>query len=360
MPFWPVWLQARGMNVVEIGILSAIPVLGKVVFSPLFASLGDKLGERKRLMVLFIASALVVFSTYYFATSFASLFIVAFLFGMCWAPIMSFGDNITLLSTRDTSIQYGRLRLWGSLSFVAMSFGFGFVLEVTGEDIIYWTVLGSIVLTLIASFGLPDVRVTPLGRSGRPVRTLLKDRSFQIFMLSVALIHGSHALYYASATIHWRSLGYSDGFIGFLWAEAVVVEVIFFIFAGRIGAHLSASSLLIIAGLACIVRWAVMADDPQTSVLFLIQGLHALSFGAMHSGAMKFISRSVSLDFSTTAQSLYGASAFGLGTGGTMLFAGWLYEAGSANAFLIMTLMALGGTLFGLALKRHEDREPAR
>lgn len=354
MPFWPVWLQARGMSGAEIGILTAIPVLGKVIFSPLFASLGDRLGERKRIMLLFMSLALVVFAGFAFVESFFGLFFISFLYGMCWAPLMSFGDNITLLSIRGTSIQYGRLRLWGSLSFIAMSVGVGWLLEATSEDIIYWVILVSIVLTIGATFALPDVRITPLGRKGQPVRRLLKDRGFRIFMATVALIHGSHALYYAFATLHWRSLGYSDGLIGFLWAEAVAVEVLFFIFGERIGGKFLASSLLVLAGVAGILRWSVLAFDPTMGVLIGVQSLHALTFGAMHLGAMTFMTRSVSLDLSATAQSLYGASAFGIGTGITMLFVGLLYEEFAATSFLLMTLMAMGGTLFGLLLRRHE------
>jgi MFS transporter, PPP family, 3-phenylpropionic acid transporter len=79
-----------------------------------------------------------------------------------------------------------------------------------------------------------------------------------------------------------------------------------------------------------------------------------LTFGAMHLGAMAFITRSVPLDLSATAQSLYGASAYGIGTGITMLFVGALYEEYHAYAFFLMTLMALGGTLFGLVLRRRE------
>jgi MFS transporter, PPP family, 3-phenylpropionic acid transporter len=354
MPFWPVWLQVRGMNGVEIGILTALPVLSKLVFSPLFASFGDRLGERKRLMILFLILSLIIFSGFAFVESFYGLFAISFLYGMCWAPLMSFGDNITLLSIRGTSMQYGRLRLWGSLSFIVMSFGLGWFLESSGADLIYWVILSSIAFTLLATLGLPDVRITALGRKGRPVSRLLKDRTFLIFLGSVTLVQGSHALYYAFATLHWRSLGYSDGLIGFLWAEAVCVEVLFFIFGGRIGNRFSAESFLILAGSAAIIRWSVLAYDPDMVVLFSVQSLHALTFGAMHLGAMAFITRSVPLDLSATAQSLYGASAYGIGTGITMLFVGALYEEYHAYAFFLMTLMALGGTLFGLVLRRRE------
>jgi len=354
MPYWPVWLQARGMTGVEIGILTAIPILGKVIFSPLFASLGDKLGERKRLMLLFLVSSFFCFALFFFAHNFYTLFVISFLYGISWAPLMSFGDNLTLLATREGKIQYGRLRLWGSISFIVMSFGFGFVLEGRDVAIIYWAILGAIALTFIATLGLPDVRAMPLGRTGSPVRTLLKDKTFQIFMATVACIHGSHALYYGFATLHWRAQGYSDAFIGFLWAEGVIAEVVFFIFGGRIGTRFTAASLLIFAAIACVVRWSVLANDPDVIVLCLVQTLHALTFGAMHLGAMNFISRTVCIDFSATAQSLYGASAFGVGAGLSLLFVGYFYELFSGGAFFIMTLLGIFGTLCALVLRQRE------
>ncbi len=357
MPFWPVWLQSRGMGSTEIGILTALPILTKLIFSPLFASLGDKHGERKRLLMGFVAAALICFSLFYAANSFFALLLVSLLYGICWAPVMSFGDNITMLSTRDKDIQYGRLRLWGSLSFIFMSFSFGYVLENRGTELIYWTIIGATLLTLLATTGLPDVRIPPLGKSSRPVRTLLKNRSFKLFMGCVAMIHGSHAVYYAFATLHWRSLGYSDGFIGFLWAEAVAAEVVFFIYGGRIGNRFSPAFLLVLSAAACVLRWFILAFDPTQNLLMLTQLLHAFTFGAMHLGAMLYMSRAVSLDLSATAQSLYGAAAFGIGTGTTLLFVGFLYEAIAAYSFLLMTLMGFFGTLLGLALKRHEKRE---
>jgi len=357
MPFWPVWLEAQGINEAQIGILLAVPVLGKVIFSPLFASLGDRLGERKRLMLLFMTMALCVFALYAFFTTFIGFLFVALLFGICWAPLMSFGDNITLLAIRGTPLQYGRLRVWGSLSFIAMSFGLGWFLETNNAEVIYWIVLGSITLTILATFALPDVKVASSGRKSQPVRALLKDRGFQIFMATVAMVHGSHALYYAFATLHWRSLGYSNDLIGFLWAEAVAVEVLFFTFGGRITEKISASSLLFLAGVAAVMRWSILAFDPNMEILIGVQSLHALTFGAMHLGAMAFISRTVPVDLSTTAQSLYGASAFGAGTGVTMLFAGILYAKFSALSFLVMSLMAGLGSVLALVLRQYERKK---
>ena len=100
-------------------------------------------------------------------------------------------------------------------------------------------------------------------------------------------------------------------------------------------------------------HWALWA---ALVILLIFQTFHAFSFGAMHLGAMTYMNRAVSVDLSATAQSLYGASAFGLGAGVTLLCAGYFYELWQAQAFFIMTLMCIAGTICAFALRRHEKR----
>lgn len=352
LPYWPVWLESQGLSGAEIGVLTAIPILGKMVFSPVFAGISDRLGARKPLMMALIVASFIAFACFALGSSLLVLVSVSIVYGILWAPIMAFGDNITILSTRKTTIRYGRLRLWGSISFIMMSFGLGYVLDQTEASMIYWAILSAIGLTFLAGLFMPDVRVPKLVHTTRPILSLLKKREFQLFVATVALIHGSHGLYYAFASLHWRALGYSDTQIGFLWAEAVVVEVLFFLFAGRIEHASKAVFYLTLAGVASILRWSIQSYDPGFEVLLLIQGLHALTFGAMHLGAVAYVTHRVPLELSATAQSLYGAGAFGIGTGITILFVGVLYECFEEKAFLVMTLMGVGGTLFSLALQR--------
>ena len=46
LPFWPVWLEARGVGPGEIGLLLAITTWTKVFASPAMAQIADRLGEQ--------------------------------------------------------------------------------------------------------------------------------------------------------------------------------------------------------------------------------------------------------------------------------------------------------------------------
>ena len=101
------------------------------------------------------------------------------------------------------------------------------------------------------------------------------------------------------------------------------------------------------------MRWAVLALTTEVWVLALAQCLHALSFGAMHLGAMVCIARTVPAGASNTAQALFAATTNGLGLGAGLLLAGLLYAAWGAGAYWVCAAVSGLGLIAVLALRRN-------
>jgi PPP family 3-phenylpropionic acid transporter len=263
---------------------------------------------------------------------------------------MPLGENLTLLTAHARRLDYGRLRLWGSLAFIATSVAGGRLLVGRSEDLIFMLLLAGFAVVFAVTLLLPDTRpaARPAGRP--PLRRLLGDRVFVTFLGAAMLVQSSHAVYYAFATLHWRAAGLGDDVIGLLWAEGVIAEVLLFAAAGAIVARLGAASLIALAGAAGLVRWGVTAETAALPALFTVQALHALTFGAAHIGAMTFLSRAVPAALSATAMAVYGAAVAGIGMGLSMLAAGPLYEHFGAGAFWATAAMAAAGGLLALAL----------
>src|SRR3546814_12597456 len=93
---------------------------------------------------------------------------------------------------------------------------------------------------------------------------------------------------------------------------------------------------------AGVVRWTGLGltDDPL--LLLGFQSLHALTFGAMHLGAMAFIQQAVPTRLSATAQALYAALSMGVAVGLPTMASGLLYEALGGRAFLALALPSVG------------------
>ncbi len=272
---------------------------------------------------------------------------------------MPLGDSVTLAAVRQEGLDYGRVRVWGSISFIVASIGSGAALALSppaahgGNQVLLLMLAASAVL-LVGCIGVPAADRAPLPRRARwaALGALAKDRGFWLFVLSAAALQSSHQLLYGFGTLYWRGLGFSDTVIGVLWAEGVLAEIVLFWYSAPFVARLGPLGLMALGGAAGIVRWSLMGLVPGLAAAAALQLLHALTFGASHLGAMHFMARRVPPGAAASAQSLYAALSAGLGSGLVMLAAGALYAAYGGHAFPFMALLSAAGLCGVLWLAR--------
>lgn len=342
-PFFPVWLSSRGMDAAQIGLLLAAISWVRVVTTPWLGGLAERSGERRRPMVILAAVAFAGFASYWFAEGFWGLLLVGVVAGVAHAAIMPLGENVTMSLAPGARLDYGRLRLWGSFSFIVASAGGGWLLEGRSADTILWLLVAMMALMFVACALMPEPHLPPAHARAMPVRRMLGNRIFLLFIFSCGALQASHAVVYAFGTLHWRAAGVSDDTIGWLWAEGVLAEVALFAFGAQILRRLGPVRLLLAAGGAGIVRWLATAATTDVPALLAVQLLHGLTFGAAHLAAMHFIVRAAPPGLSASAQSLYSAVGTGASMGLALWLSGPLYAALGGDAFAVMAaLSALG------------------
>ncbi len=351
MPFWPLWLQSRGLSPEDIGLVIALSVIIKTISNPLIATVADRYGERKRLMVYLTLLATSVFSMFYWANDFWSLVAITLLFHSFWSPNMPLMESLTMQNVKLKALDYGQIRLWGSLTFIIGAWGMGQLLEIHPIDFVYWITLALLVLTFLSTLILPDNRIEKSISTNSPIQIVIKDRAFIVLVVATALIQSSHAVYYSFSTIHWKSVGYSEAVIGWLWAEGVVAEIFLFICGTRFIDRYGAVRLTALAGIAGLIRWLLLGSTHTIEVLIIAQFLHAFTFGAAHLGAIHFIAQRMKPSVSATAQTVY-SIIVGLTMGISTWGAGLLYADYSSKSYFLMAAMACSGGIIGYRLQR--------
>jgi PPP family 3-phenylpropionic acid transporter len=360
LPFFPVWLQHRQLSANEISYVLAAPMLIRIVFTPLIAFIADHLGERRRVLIALAWGSLAAMAAFQPMSGFWPLLAVAVLFGVFWTSVMPLTESIAMTEVKLNGLDYGRMRLWGSLTFILASFGGGWLVERAGAPIVLPLLIGALVLALLTAHGLPRAassqqmaKAAPLPPiHWREAATLAHAPLFVLFLLTSAGVQATHAIYYGFGTLHWQSLHIPSSVIGALWATGVIAEVTLFFWSKPVVARLGPTRLLILAALGAILRWGLTAFDPPLWLLFAVQTLHALSFGAAHLGAIHFIGRAVPEHYSATGQGLYAAFAMGIIMGLMTMAAGTIYKSLGGEAYLTMALLALVALAGALLLHR--------
>lgn len=352
--YWPVWLASRGMDAVQLGLLFLGGQWMRVGAVLSYSHVADRFGVTRPMIVVLALAATVVTALFGFAHSFTALLVLSMGFALSGPPQTPLVDGLAVRHAGAGGFDYGRVRLWGSIGYIAAVAGGGWLLRELGVGAIYIGVLVGCALTaLIASqLRAPPDMTQAEPATPRAMLRLLLSVPFWLFLLAAGSSQMSHAVYYGFATLIWQQAGIDDRIIGLLWAEGVVAEVALFVFGGRVLARTGVTGLLVLAGLGGIVRWLGTASTTDLPLLFLIQLLHALSFGAAHLAAMHFMQRAVPGRAMSSAQGLYFALPLGAGMGLAMSLAGVLVRDHAQLAYLPMVGLSALTLLGALLLNR--------
>jgi PPP family 3-phenylpropionic acid transporter len=360
MPFFPIWLDWRGLSAREIAIITAAPLVVRVFVTPAIAFAADRFGDHRRFLIGLSWAALAMLVVLAQFATFWPLFVWTLLFSLAMSTVMPLTETVAMTGVKAAGLDYGRMRLWGSLSFIAASICGGWVLERLGPSFAIWLVVFGVVLTVAATHGLQ--RPIGLGRlkaATSPPRLqiadalgLLRSRVFLVFLVATGAVQGAHAVFYTFGVLHWRDQGLDTGWAGALWGVSVICEVALFAYSGAVLRRIGPVELIVLGSGTAVLRWLLMGFDPPLALLVPLQVSHSLTYGAAHLGAIHYMGRFVPDRQSGTAQALYASVTGGIGLGGAMLIAGPLYADYGGRAYWAMAVMAVVALVASLVLWR--------
>lgn len=360
-PYFPVWLEWRGLAPEEIGIILAAPLVIRIFFTPAVSFMADQTGDRRKVLVVLGWGTLGGLLLFTQGNGFWNTFAIAVVVALFWTSIMPVTEAVAMEGVKRDGHDYGRMRLWGSLTFIGASFAGGLILQEWGAGSVLWMMIGAAACAVVAAHLLPrpagkgrlKAATQPRRIHPRTAFRLLRVPLFLLFLAATGLVQSAHAIYYAFGTIHWQAQGIPAGVIGALWATGVIAEILLFMYSSRAVGAVGVTNLIILAALAALVRWTVTAFSPPLWLLFVVQAFHGLTFGAAHLGAVHFITEAVPEEEAGTAQGLYASAGTGLFMGAAIFSSGPLYTALGGKAYLAMAGLGALSLVCALMLRAH-------
>lgn len=347
LPFFPVFLKDAGFSSEAIGIAIGLPMAIRLFANPAAGVLSDRWSRPRRFLAILGLGAGACFVLMSVLPGPAAIFILLALAVVFWGPAFPLTDAFGIRLSREKGIDYGRARLWGSVSFIAANLVLGAALEAVAPGTIVWFIAASLFAFAASAMLMP--RLERPNADLKEKRVPLGARLF-LGVAAAACVQASHAPLYAFGSIHWSTIGISPAAIGFLWAIGVFTEVIVFYFGTIALARYSALGLILIGGFSSVVRFAFTALDPPQSVLIVLQMMHALTFTATFLGMVSLAGMSATAGTQGRAQT-FASAAVSIAMLIATFAAGPLYAAFGAAAFFgSAAIGALGVALAGAAM----------
>jgi PPP family 3-phenylpropionic acid transporter len=364
-PYFPLYLEHRGLTAAQIGIVMAV-AQGMRIFGPtVWGWLADHTTEPVRILRFTSAAAAVCFAPLLFPGGFGYVLLTMFAVHFFMTGQIPIAEAMTAKQLRDdprAAMRYGRLRVWGSASFVITVLAAGAALDFAGVALQPWLLLALLVGTAAAGQLVRDAPHAPASPSRVSVRALLREPRVRWFFASVLLMIFAHGALYTFLSLHLAALGYRNSAIGVFWVLGVLVEIGFFYFQGRVFARFDPFPLLAASFALAALRFALIAEAAHLiALLVLAQVLHAATFAVHHSASILTIQRWFHGRATARGQALYVSIGYGLGGTGGSLLAAWLWTSlGASAAFLSSSVAALLGWLAVRRARVHDRQQRQR
>jgi PPP family 3-phenylpropionic acid transporter len=351
-PFFGLYLKTLGFASFDIGVLLALVPVVRAFVPTLWAWAADHQGERRHLVRWTTAAATIACAGLLLSTGFWWLFLVLVVLNIFWCGALPLVEATTFGLLKGRLGDYGRIRVWGSLSFVLAVLALGPLLDRAGVRTLPWALVALFGLMAGASWLLPSDRMPPHHGEHVPLgRVLWRPEVIALFTACflMSLAHGPYNSFYS---IHLVDLGYSKTAVGWLWTLSVVAEIGVFLWMPRILRRLSIPSVIAFSLGCAVVRFLLIGWGAQfPGVAAAAQLLHAATFGAHHAAALAAIHHFFQGRHASRGQALYTGVGFGAGGAAGAFLSGWLWDhVGPGLTFSFGAVAAL--VAFGIVIAR--------
>ena len=345
--FLGIWLSRHGLPSDQIGLINSIPMLCLLAVNVLVGRIADRARDWRSVIIIISMLGAAVPVGLFFVNEFWGILLVWCLCTMAQGTIPPIIDAATVRMTRRNGTDFGLVRAWATVGYVIGAGGIGVLISVWGPDafvplFVAMSGLRALLGLLLPRFRAPDHELTLAASAPREKLRDSLHLWFVLPLVAFALLNSSHALIGAFAGLLWSQNGIPEYYIGPLLAIAATAEAFIMFAWRRFGGRITARNMVMAACIASLLRFTVMAFNPPVEVLFVVQMLHAVSFGVGYFGVVHFIANWTSEANAAEAQGFANMLQQGFSMLSLTAF-GWLVLHFGSYAFFYSSVVALIG-----------------
>lgn len=323
-PYLPVHYRALGLSLDMIGLLAALSAATQLVAAPAWGAIADLFGKSR----LTLPAAAILATGGAFALSLArepatvTAAVVVLSLGLAGIGPVLDARTMELLGTDRA--RYGRVRAWGSVSFVVSAALCGLLLDAGGTGALFLVYVPCLALTALIALSVPRRAARRHASLRVGASQLLRQPRMVRFLVGVLLVWASLAAVNGFYSIQIVGLGGDASLVGLAWVAGALVEIPIMWLFPRLAARFGAGRLLVVGGVLFAARNVLAALAPSGILLVAIAPLEGAAFGLSFVGGVGYVAARAPAGLAGTAQGIFSATtglATILGTGAAGLIA---------------------------------------
>jgi len=349
LPYLALYLSENAqLTGAQVGAVFAVmPAVG-ILAQPIWGVLADRSGLRARSLVVISAGTAVGLLAIGRAQGFASILAATALFAVFARAVIPMLLSVSLSALEDHPHAFGWVRAFGTIGFAASMFVFPAALHSyqaslglaatpggptePGLGLLLPTAAALSAIAAAAALAIPNRGAVALRAERGEWKALLRNRRFlrllSICTLAFLFVNGPMELF----PILVRARGGDLQVVRDMWLFMLIPEILLITVLGTLVRRLGARALLAIGLFAGGLRWLLCGTIESLPLLYPVQMLHAIVVLGLNLGAPLYLDAVVPPQLRSTAQSMLGTVAVGIGGMASSLLAGYLLEHGGSAA----------------------------
>jgi MFS transporter, PPP family, 3-phenylpropionic acid transporter len=352
LPFMNVYFHSLGLSGWQIGVLSALlPTMSFLIVPPL-AMLADRRRWRVRLLCAGVLGTTLSLSLLMLPARFVGLLPLMALLAVCYSPLVPLADTSIVGMAARQGLNYGGMRLFGSLGFALSAAMFGAVWQYAGYRAMFAVGAGLSLVVAYLALGLDEAEPTER-RHRTPLRSIAQDRLLVGVLVTTFLAASAIGMEFTFVGIYMSKLGGSGLLVGLIFAVAAMFELPSMRYSGAVAARIGPGETLLLAYGLLVLAYLGYAAAPSPYVLLACSILRGLGYGLFYVGTIRFLNERAPSEWSATVQGIMNATAYGLGQLITRPLGGRIFDAfGPRVLYLLCSLMvALAAAIMALMVR---------
>ena len=353
MPFFVLFYQILGFSGTQIGLLTGIPPLITLVAAPFWTGVAD--AKRWHKLVMGVGIFVAVLSIFLLPsfTSFAVIFTLIIIFNIFLSPVPSLADSATINMLGEERAMYGRIRLGGTIGWGLFAPIAGAMVQNYGLKLAFWSFSAIMLINFFVSQRF--VHGSHEENTSKPggIRVLLTNRRWINFLFIAFL--GGLGTFAVNAYLfpYMAELGAKETTMGFALTIATLTEMPIFFFGDRLVKRFTNYGLFLLALVMVAIRSLLLAVVSTPFMVLALQAFGGMIFPAMWLAGVSYADENAPVGLKSSAQGLFGAVSFGVGSAVGGFIGGLLLESiGGRGMFLVFGIIVLVGLVIAEGIRR--------
>lgn len=344
-PYFGLYLQSLNFSAWDIGLLMSQMQLMRLLGPNVWGWLADRGGRRVAIVRLAGAVSLLGFTAFFWLHRLPGMLAAMAVLAFFWSAALPLVETLTFDHLREEKGRYSRIRLWGSIGFIAAVMGTGGLLDWVPTSGVLWVCWGILLGILAFALAVPESPSVKHAPGSLPLGAILRQPRVRALLAACFAMSAAHGALYVFYSIHLAAHHYNKTEVGVMWSLGVVAEIVVFLFMPRLARRYSLQTILAASFAAAVLRFLLIGWGVESLLLVVMaQLMHGLTFGSYHAAAIAAINQWFPGPARGRGQALYSSLSFGAGglLGG--LVSGWTWDRiGAAWTYTLSSVFAIAG-----------------